>query len=35
MPDDFSIMDMIDFFSKDKKMKVIVMDDEEEKDEEA
>ena len=30
MPDDFSIMDMVDFFSKDKKMKVIIKDDEEE-----
>ena len=28
--DDFSIVDMIDFFKQDKKMKVIVMDDDEE-----
>jgi len=32
---DFDLNDMIDFFSKDKKMKVIVMDDKEEEDEEA
>ena len=30
MPEDFSMMDMVNFFSKDKKMKVIIMDDEEE-----
>ena len=30
MPDDFSIMDMVNFFSKDKKMRVIIMDNEEE-----